>query len=472
MPFFKNSERDGLLDSRQLGRIHSASLEILRETGMAFGSPEAVAVFKGHGLKTSGETVYFTDRVIERSLEMIPEEFTLMARNPAHNVDFTPETQALGPGSGSVYLVDAAGRVTYPTREDFIRAAKLVQVLPRLKFCRPLLIPRDLKADQLQTWMMVQQVLLQDKPYFLMNAGDVPILAQTFGRTEDEMRESALIGRVYGFSSINVMSPLYLPEEACRNILAYCRAGVVFNASSMPAAGSTAPCSLTAALVLQNCENLGALVLSQLVSPGHPALYGAMGGHSDMRTLGAIYGGPENRVLEMAGAQLARYYGLLCRADFGATDAPAADFQAGAESMFQGFSAALQRVNFLSGCGHLGSFMGGSLEKMILDVEVYEYVDRLLRPLKFGEDDLAAEVIKAVGPKGNFLNHPHTFKRFRTEFYYPPMFQRGSYERWRREGSLQIPELARIKLEPYIDSYRAPDIDPALKKDLEALLDN
>lgn len=470
MRFFKNSDRDGLLDSRQLGRVHSASLEILRDSGMAFGSPEALDVFKAHGLKVSGETVFFTDRVIEKSLEMVPGEFTLAARNPEHDIDFSPEVQALGPGGGSVYAVDSHGRVSAPSKEDFIRAAKLTQVLPRMKFCRPLFIPRDLAADRLQTWMMVKQVLLQDKPYYLMNAADVPVLALAFGLTEDEMRESALIGRVCGLSSINVMSPLYMAEEACRNILAFCRAGVTFNISSMPSAGSTAPCSLTSALVVQNCENLGGLVLSQLVSPGHPVFYGAMGGHSDMRTLGAVYGGPENRVLAMAGSQMAAYYGLLSRGYAGTPDAPAGDFQAGAESMFQFFSSALQRVNLLPGCGHLGSFMGGSLEKMVLDAEICEYVSRLTEPLKFGEDDLAVEVIREVGPKGNFLNHPHTFKRFRTEFHYPAAFQRTPYERWRREGSLQVMDLAQIKLESHLDSYRTPDIDPDLKKRLEALI--
>ena len=217
---------------------------------------------------------------------------------------------------------------------------------------------------------------------------------------------------------------------------------------------------------MQNCENLGALVVSQLVSPGHPVFYGAMGGHNDMKGMKAVYGGPENRLVEMAGCQMARYYGLLSRGDVACTDAPGPDYQAGAESMFQFFSSSLLPVNLLPGCGHLGSFMGGSLEKMLMDAELYEYVLALHRPLNFGEDDLAVEAIKEIGPKGNFLNHPLTFKKFRTEFYSPMIFSRESYERWRHNGSRDIVQLAHEKVEARLNEYRAPDIEPGLKKDL------
>ena len=465
MEHFFNSQ-PGFLNSREMGRIHSASLEILRDTGMAFGSAEAVEIFKAHGLKTSGETVFFTDKIIETALEMAPAEFTLLARNPAHDIDFSPGVRAIGPGSGAVNVVDLDGRLRVPESHDFIRAARLAQTLPQISFCRPLFLPHDVSPTRVHDWMMAQQILIQDKPYFLMTGRDVSLLGLAFGRSPDEMRESALTGRPYGFSSINIISPLFIPQEACDNLLAYCRSGVAFHITSMPTAGSTAPCSLTSAVVMQNCENLGALVLAQLVSPGHPVFYGAMGGHSEMRMMNSVFGGPENRLVELAGARMAAYYGLLSRGDISQTDAPVCDFQAGAESMFQFFSALSCGLNLLPGCGLLGSFMGASLEKMIMDVECFEYVTKALTPLKFGDDDLALDIIAEVGPKGNFINHPHTFKRFRTEFHNPLVFRRQSYPRWRKAGSLPLTELAAKTVDLRLEQYRPPDIDPDLKKDL------
>ena len=466
MSFFREPPEGLILGSREMGRIHSASLEILRETGMAFGLPEAVDICRAHGLATSGETVFFTDRIVEKTLEMMPNEFTLRAPNPEHDIDFSPNTQALGPGSGAMFVALASGKSRPARKSDFLQAARLTQVLSAMKFCRHLFVPHDVAPEKMRAWMMIQQTLTQDKPYCLMTAEDIPIVARVFGQSLEEMRDEAVIGRVSGLSSISVISPLYMSAENCANLIAFCRAGITFNISSLPAAGSTAPCSLTAAIVLQNCENLASMVLAQLVSPGHPVFYGVMGGHSDMRTFSPIYGGPENRLLEMAGARMARYYGLLSRGTAAATDAPSPDFQAGAEAMFEMFAATVERVNLLPGCGHLGSYMVGSLEKMVLDAELHEYLNRLTRPLKFGDDDLAADIIKSIGPKGNFLNHPHTFKRFRSEFYQPGVFYRSSYERWRKDGAPGLLEAARTKVKALLESYKAPKIDKGLKSDL------
>lgn len=461
-----NQHYTGQLTSRQLGRIHSASLEILRDTGMVFGSPELVKLCRTHGLKTSGDTVYFDDKTVERTLEMTPNEFTLLARDPNKSVEFSLDAQVLAPGSGAVYVVDHRGELSTSSRADFIRAAQVAQVLPQMKLCRPLFIPHDVPADRVHAWMMANQILHQDKPYYLMVAEDVRLLSLAFAQEPLAMEESAVTGRAYGLSSLNIISPLYMPEEASRNLMAYCQSGVAFSVTSMPAAGSTAPCSLPATIVMQNCENLGALVVSQLISPGHPVIYGAMGGHNDMKGMRAVYGGPENRLVEMAGGQMARYYGLLSRGDIGCTDAPNNDFQAGGESMFQLFSSSLLPINLLPGCGLLGSFMGGSLEKILMDAELYEYVRNFTKPMQIGEGDLLLEAIKEIGPKGNFLNHPLTYKKFRTEFYEPHIFNRESYGHWQKNGCRSAVDLAHEKVQACLANYREPDIDPVLKKAL------
>lgn len=461
LPFFP-----GLLSPRELGRIHSASLEILRDTGMVFGSEEALEIFKSRGFRTEGDRVYFTDKQVEKALESVSNDFVLAGRNPENDVKFNLNSLAIGAGGGAIYVVAGDGSFRSSTKEDYIQAAKLAQVLPGIKICRCLFIPNDIEAEKLRHWMMAQQIILEDKPYHLVEKGDIPLLALAFGKTTEEMRDSALAGYVYGQSSVNVISPLYLSAEACDNLIAFCRAGVAFNLAPMPAAGSTAPCSLTATAIQQNCEVLGPLVLSQLVTPGIPVLYGAIGGHSDMRTMGAVYGAPESRRVELAGAQLAKYYGMLSRGDVGMTDAPACDFQAGAESMFQFMNVMGLGMNFLPGCGHLGSFLGASLEKMVMDAELAEYVFNFLQPFKFNENDLATDLIKETGPKGNYLTCPHTFKRFKTEFYDPRIFNRQPYEKWEKMGSPLAGDLASKKVREYLDLYKKPAIDPALEKEL------
>ena len=47
--------------------------------------------------------------------------------------------------------------------------------------------------------------------------------------------------------------------------------------------GSTGPVTLAGTIVLQTAEILSGLVLTQLVNPGLPVIFGCLGGVTDMR---------------------------------------------------------------------------------------------------------------------------------------------------------------------------------------------
>ncbi len=44
--------------------IHGASLKILAETGVVFHNEEALAIFKKHGAKVNGKTVYLPQKMV------------------------------------------------------------------------------------------------------------------------------------------------------------------------------------------------------------------------------------------------------------------------------------------------------------------------------------------------------------------------------------------------------------------------
>ena len=89
-----------------------------------------------------------------------------------------------------------------------------------------------------------------------------------------------------------------------------CSAGIALAISPMPIAGMTAPCTIPGLLISQNCEILGTLVLTQLINPGCPVLYGCIGTVANMRYANAPIGTPETRMIELASSQIARFYGF------------------------------------------------------------------------------------------------------------------------------------------------------------------
>jgi len=80
-----------------------------------------------------------------------------------------------------------------------------------------------------------------------------------------------------------------------------------------------APVTLPAALAQQNAEALACIVLTQMVRPGTPVIYGGFTSNVDMRSGAPAFGTPENTKAAFAGGQLARRYGLPYRSS-NATD--------------------------------------------------------------------------------------------------------------------------------------------------------
>jgi trimethylamine--corrinoid protein Co-methyltransferase len=59
-----------------------------------------------------------------------------------------------------------------------------------------------------------------------------------------------------------------------------------------------------------------------------------------------------------------------------------------------------------------------SLVKVVLDCEAHAHGRAYLRSFEISDDTLALDVIKQVGPGGNFLGERHTVDHFRREFFH------------------------------------------------------
>lgn len=459
-----------LLTEQQLDLIHNKTVELLSRTGFRFVHEESISIFKENGFRIDKDIVYFTEDDINRAIELVGNQFTLKARNPVHDIEFNMDTLSIGMGGTAVVVVDPDTTCRSITMEDSIRLMKLAQMLGEVETWRPLLIPSDIRGDLNPPWLTANAIKYLDKPYCYMSNHELDIVRIGYGKTREGMARDAEKNISYGQSTISVLSPLTLGTDQCESMLELLRTGIVFNVAPMPSGGTTAPVTLAGEIIQQNVENLAPLVLCQLVRPGVPVLYGTLGSHSDMRTMASVFGSPETRILEYAAAQMARYYGMLSRGDVGITDASCPDYQAGAESMFQFVNVARAGINFLPGMGQLGSFMGGSLAKVVLDAELAACTKKYLQPVVFDENTMAMDIMEKVGPGGHFVTQPHTLKHCRSEHIIPKVFQRISYDAWGKKEYPTAMSIAAEKAEEIISSYEKPDIDPAMEKELDAYM--
>lgn len=410
-----------------LNHIHDATMAVLTRTGMWVGSEKLVTMASAHGMKTVDRRVYFSERAVEEALETVGRRVTLLARNPLQSIDFHTGQTAVGMGRSAPFIMTSRGGRREATSDDFIDLIKLGQTLDEIQLTGPLVTPMNLPQKQRGRFMTAATIRYSDKPYTVMNPGDLDLIAMAFGIDGHTLKGGIDREEAYGHTTVNCMSPLAITGDQCDLLVSMAENGIPIIITPCAAAGSSGPCSLTSTLMLSNCEVLGVLVLAQLVRPGLPVFYGALPCGTDMRSMGAACGGPEARAMEAGTGALAAFYGMLSRTNIAGTDAHDCDFQAGAEAALNVNGALQSGHHFLTGCGLTSSMLSASREKLLLDAELVSYSRRSCVSLTDCDLEDMVTLIHDIGPKGTFVTAHHTFDHFKENYTNPgfsPLFIR------------------------------------------------
>jgi len=93
------------LTDEQKTKIHDSSMDLLKNIGIVFNDDEALEIFKKHGLKVEGRTVFFEENHIRKALETVPSRFTVHARNPEKSLAIGEDDFVFAPGYGAPYVI-------------------------------------------------------------------------------------------------------------------------------------------------------------------------------------------------------------------------------------------------------------------------------------------------------------------------------------------------------------------------------
>ena len=460
------------MQKKDLDIIHAGSLEILEQTGMWFQSAEALGLFRKHGFRLEDERVYFTQAQIETALKHTTSEFEVIAPDPTKSIHIGGDSMVYSTSASATRILDLSGKVRPANSRDYEDALKLIQSLDTINLLFEYVVPEDLPQKTHLLWNLFAQMHIVSKPFSCQTVDGIGLLAEFYDTDTTKMRKSAKKGLAYGITFINTLSPLGLSAEESKKLTECCKAGIAVALSPMVLCGMTAPCTLEGALVQNNTEILGALVLSQLVSPGAPVLYGCLGAVTNMRNMLASVGAAESRLFEHGAAQMARYYNLPSRAIAGMTDSNEIDYQAGAESMLHYVQLARSGVNAMTGLGGFANWTMASFEKLLLDAESLAYVKRLLRPYDFSPDRAAVEVIRSVGPRGSYILEEHTLEHFRSEFYDAKLFDKRPYDAYAAEGMESCRQKANKKVCDILENFSYKPLEKSLDKRLRTYCEN
>jgi trimethylamine--corrinoid protein Co-methyltransferase len=465
-----------ILSQEAIDQIHDTSMKLLANVGVQFPYEPAQAIFQKHGVKTDGARVYLTEDQVMNALANAPKQFTIHARNPERSVVVGGGQPVFVPGYGAPFLVDATpsaegpvGKRT-PTLDDYHNLVKLAHVLPNQDMSGHLIVEPELAdADVAHVEMLYAHMVHSDKAFIGSATGKKGAL-DTF-----EMAKILFGGdldRPVTIALINSLTPLGYSTEMLEALVEYAqmRQPVVIAALAM--AGSTAPITLAGTLAVQTAELLAGIVLTQLINPGTPAIFGSTSTNIEMRSGALAIGSPELSQMILAHGQLARHYGLPSRSGGALSDASYPDAQAGFESMLSLLTTVNAGIDFvLHAGGILNGYLAFSYEKFVLDDEMCGMVRHLKQDIVVDPDTLAYDVIASVGPGGNYLVEMHTVERCRTEFWEPALCDRGGLEAWMQNGKPMAADRARQRWQALVAKHEDPPLDGTTLNQLKAYLE-
>ncbi len=463
-----------VISDDEVEAIHTASLRVLSELGMDFLDADAREVLRAAGaeVEPGSQRVRFDPDMVTERIRTAPSSFTLHAWNPAHDLQIGGDWIAFGTVGSPPNVSDLDRGRRIGNRADYQNLVRLGQMLDSVHFLAGYPVePVDVHPGVRHLHATFDALTLMDKAihcYSLGRQRNLDVLEMV--RIARGIDDAALDTEPSVFTVVNSSSPLRLDTPMLQGIMAFAERNQVVCITPFTLAGAMAPVTLAGAVAEQNAEALAAMVLTQVIRPGSPVIYGGFTSNVDMQSGAPAFGTPEYMRTAMIGGQLARRYGVPYRSS-NVNAANALDAQAAYESVFSLWGAIMGGVNLLMhGAGWMEGGLHASYEKMILDAELLGMVSAFLDPVVVDEDTLAFAAMQDVGPGGHFFGTEHTQSRYRTAFHRPMLSDWRNFETWEEAGSPEVPSKANRIWKQLLTAYEPPPMDPAVREALEAFV--
>ncbi len=450
-----------VLDDDAFARLHSGSLDILARVGVEMRHDEARRLCLEAGATADGSTVRLPAHLVEQALITAPRSWLLRQRadrRPA--LELTPGASWFGTGPDCPYVLDLeTGHRRRGQLSDVVMYADLAEKLPSIDFVMSMALPEDVDTDSVDILQFAAMLEATSKPL---------VASSPFGgqRLRLMHKMAAICGEAASFACLAMSSPpLMYDETALDKTLTCAELRIPLVMAPSPSAGTTAPASLSAILLVANAEILAGLVVHQLAAPGAPFVYGAGCGVTNMRTSVEAYMQPGVLLGNHIACELAARYDLPSWSYGGTSDSKLFDGQLGAEYAAASILGLLSRATLLHDVGYLESGMQSSAEALVLGDDLNGYARAFADGLDLDDTDAAQDEIIAAGPGGSHLASRFTRRNYR-RFWQSALLDQARHDRWAAEGATSLEDRTRTRTRDLVSAPRAFTLDDATRAEL------
>jgi trimethylamine--corrinoid protein Co-methyltransferase len=461
-----------VLTQDEIEAIYFSALRVLYETGVRVYDKEGVEVAYSGGAIVEDTTedsslVKMPPWMVDRARATLPKKVVVIGPDRQHRMELYKNQIYYGAGSDTPFTLDPyTGERRRATYQDVKNFARLAQAMPNIDFHMSLGIVQDTAVGTYDRWQYLAMLEGTSKP--------INITAVDLEGVRDQLemayirvggKEEWKKGPIFSLY-IEPVSPLSHSEEVVQKLLFAADHDIPFVYTPCPLAGATAPTTLAGTAVQALTESLFGIVLSQLRKPGASLIIGGLMSNMDMLTTVYCYGSPEMALLSAAYTQITKWLEVPEYETAGCSDAKLFDEQAAMEATINIATAGLIGGNMIHDVGYLEQGLTSSMEMMVASDEIIDMVKRILRGIPVTDVTQALDVMEDVGPGGHYLEHDHTYHRFKNEIWRPKLIDRLNWENWEMAGTKTHRDRVHERVIEVLEAETEPLLDEAMYKEL------
>lgn len=457
-----------LLTENQINRFHDATLNLLETVGVKIKHKDARRMLADNGCQLDNDDIVrIPGRLVEAAISSAPSSVTIYNRLGEEAMRLENRRCHFGLGTDLINTYDLeTGELRTSVLQDVINAARIADALDDIDFIGSYALPEDSFANLMYVDSFKAQLENAVKPIFYTAAGrqDISFINQMAAAAVggmDNLRE-----KPFHIHYSEPLTPLIHTYGAVEKLFYCAENRVPVNYTPGMMSGASAPVTLAGAITVGNAEALSGLVMHQLRSKGAPIISGFGMSTMDMRTSTCIYGCPEYRLALSACTDLYHAYQLPMWGTAGVSDANCLDQQAAMEWAISIMADAMHGANLVHDIAYLGQGLIGHPGGLVMCAEIISYVRRFMRGFSMDEAHLGLDVIKAVGPGGEFLSTDHTMDYFRQEHWLPQLINRDNLDTWIMGGEADWGRKATERAKEILKTHQPPPLSNAVLQTL------
>ena len=411
-----------------------------------------------HGGKLEGNRLIYPPALIKNAIENHKRVVLLAGQTSENDLLVGGNCVYAGTGGAAPNLQKLKTNEYVESKlNDLYDAARLADSLSNISFFSRSLVAGDIE-DPLEFDLSTAAASLAGTSKHVMVQAShwshvvaIADLCYKIARGEENFRNRP-------FLSLHVnhaVPPLRFDPESIKVMMEAVKRGIPVHCNVFGQLGASSPVTIAGSVAQTLAENLAGLVAVHILHPDASSIAGPRPMITDLRTGGMAGGAPEQSMATAAAVQVMRYWGIPCSVIAGATDSKLVDFQSGYEKALTINSAAQTGANLITqAAGSQASLMAVNFGAMVADNELIGVLFRSNIIPEISNETLMHESIKeVVNNEGHYLGHPETYRRMKSDFYYPNIADRKSIEEWANSEQMDMGKRAEIEALEILKNY-------------------